>query len=259
MPAWRKFPCHRHRQGKEQVQPRRGAQDREILKRTYGAHLIRAAQCKPGAEHKQELPAERVEIPPSIRKRRQIPVELTGCEVERNRPRHGDIRPADHAEQNEREDRHQHDEQLQHFEVERLGPKQQAMNQRPDRMVDDSRDVEITDEFGCAGLARDISDQIDIDHEQDDIGGVKLPQPLEDTGCRHDEPALQHHPSIEDCGSIAADKHEQVGSAAEPEIAHGQQADRIVRDVIQKEKPGRETKQETESEIAVARGELGLH
>ena len=26
----RKFPCHRHRQGKQQVQPRRGAQDREI-------------------------------------------------------------------------------------------------------------------------------------------------------------------------------------------------------------------------------------
>jgi Trp operon repressor len=36
-------------------------------------------------------------------------------------------------------------------------------------------------------------------------------------------------------------------------------ADRIVRDVIQKEKPGRETKQETQSEIAVTRGELGLH
>jgi hypothetical protein len=29
--------------------------------------------------------------------------------------------------------------------------------------------------------------------------------------------------------------------------------------VIQKEKPGRDTKQETESEIAVARGELSLH
>ena len=32
-----KFPCHRHRQGKEQVQPRPGAQDRELLKLTYDA------------------------------------------------------------------------------------------------------------------------------------------------------------------------------------------------------------------------------
>ena len=184
---------------------------------------------------------------------------MTGREVETNRRRHGDIRPADHAEQNEREDRHQYDEQLQHIEVERLGLKQQAVNQRPDRMVDDSRDVEFADKCGRGGLARDISDQIDIDHEQDDIGGVKLPQPLEDTGCRHDEPALQHHPSIEDRGGVTADEHEQVGGAAESEVAHGQLADRIVRDVIQKEKPGRDTKQETESEIAVARSELSLH
>ena len=126
-------------------------------------------------------------------------------------------------------------------------------------MIDDSGDVEFADKRGRAGFARGISDQIDIDHEQDDIGGVKLPQPLEDTGCRHDETALQHHPSIEDSGGVTADKHEQVDGAAEPEIAHGQLADRIVRDVIQKEKPGRDTKQETESEIAVARSELGLH
>ena len=86
-----------------------------------------------------------------------------------------------------------------------------------------------------------------------------MPQPLEDAGCRHDEAPLQHHPSIEDRGGIAADEHEQVGGAAESEIAHGQQADRIVRDVIQKEKPGRDAKQETESEIAVARSELSLH
>jgi hypothetical protein len=111
--------------------------------------LIRATQRKPGAKHKQELPAEGIEIPPSIRKRRQIPVELTGREVETDRPRHRDVRPADHAEQNEREDRHQYDEQLQHIEVERLGLQQQAVNQGPDRMVDDSRDVEITNEFGC--------------------------------------------------------------------------------------------------------------
>jgi len=167
-----KFPCHRHRQSKEQVQPRRGAQGSEPLERTHGAHLCRAAQCQPGTQHKQELPAERVKVPPSVRERRQIPVELTGCEIETDRPRHRSIRPAHHAEQNQRKDRHQHDEQLQHIKVQWLGPKQQAVNQRPDRMVDDTRDIEFADECGRGGLARGISNQIDIDHEQDDIGGV---------------------------------------------------------------------------------------
>ena len=259
MAACGNFPATVTTKSKEQVQPRGSAQDCEFLKLVHGANLLRAAQCKPGAEHKQELPAERVEVPVPIRKRRQIPVELTGCEVETNRRRDRDIRPADHAEQDEREDCHQYDEQLQHIEIQRLGPKQQAVNQRPDRVIDNSRDVEFADKRGRGGLARDISDQIYVDHEQDNIGGVKLPQPLEDSGCRHDEAALQHHPSIEDRGRITADEHEQVGGAAEPEIAHGQQADRIVRDVVQKKKPGRDTKQETESEIAVARGELGLH
>jgi hypothetical protein len=161
----RKLPCHRHRQSKQQVQPRHGAQDWELLKRTYSAHLSCGAQGKPCAEHKQKLPAERVEIPPSIRKCRQIPVELTGREVETDRPRHRDIRPADHAEQKEREDRHQYDEQLQYIKVQRLGSKQQTVNQRPDRMIDDSRDVEFSDKRGRGGLARDISDQIYIDHE----------------------------------------------------------------------------------------------
>jgi hypothetical protein len=97
-----KFPRHHDRQSKQQVQPRRGAQDRELLKRAYGAHLFRTAQCQPGAKHKQELPAERVKVPPSIRKRRQIPIELAGCEIETHRPRHRGIRPAHHAEQNQR-------------------------------------------------------------------------------------------------------------------------------------------------------------
>ena len=184
---------------------------------------------------------------------------MPGGEVEGNRRRHREVRPAHHAEQHERKERHQDDEQLQHIEIERLGLEQQAVNQRADRMIDDTRHVELADQFGSAGFSRDISDEFDIDHKQNDIGDVKLPQPLENAGCRHDEPALQHHPSIENCGRIAADKHEQIGGAAESEIPHGQQTDRVVRDVIQEEKPGRETKQQTEPEIAVARGELGLH
>src|SRR6185369_4627991 len=173
--------------------------------------------------------------------------------------RHREVRPVHHSEQYERKECHQDDEQLQHLEIERFGLEQQTVDQRADRMIDDTPHVELADKFGSAGFSRDISDEVDIDHKQNDIGDVKLPQPFENAGCRHDETALQHHPSIEDRGRIAADKHEQISGAAESEIPHGQQTDRVVRDVIQEEKPGRETKQQIESEIAVARGELGLY
>ena len=75
----------------------------------------------------------------------------------------------------------------------------------------------------------------------------------------HHETALQHHFSIEDRGGIAADKYEQVGCAAESKIPQGQRTDRVMRDVIQKQKPGRDTEQQAEPEIAVACGDLGLH
>ena len=61
-----KLPCDRHRESKQQVYPRHDAQGGEFLKRTHGAHLSCGAQGKPCAEYKQQLPAERVEIPPSI-------------------------------------------------------------------------------------------------------------------------------------------------------------------------------------------------
>ena len=133
------------------------------------------------------------------------------------------------------------------------------MNQRPDRVVDNPRDIEFANEFRRGRFPRDISDQIDVDHKQHDIGSVKLPQPLEDTGCGHDEAALQHHLSIKNGSGITSDEHEQVGGAAESEIPDGQQADCVMWDVIQKEKPGRDAEQETEPEIAIARGDLGLH
>ena len=93
----------------------------------------------------------------------------------------------------------------------------------------------------------------------DDVGRIKLPQTLENASCRHDETAFQHHLSVEDRGNIATDEYEQVGRAAETEIPQRQQTDCVVRDVIQKQKPGRDAEQKTEPEIAVACGNHSLH
>ena len=75
---------------------------------------------------------------------------------------------------------------------------------------------------GAAVCGRDISDQVDIDHEQHEIGRVKLPQPPEDAGRGHDESTFQHHLSVDDRRGIAADEHEQVSRAAESEISQRQ-------------------------------------
>ena len=48
-----------------------------------------------------------------------------------------------------------------------------------------------------------IADRNDVDHEQDDVGDVELPDPLGQAGGADDEAAFQHHPGIDEGGGIA--------------------------------------------------------
>ena len=125
-------------------------------------------------------------------------------------------------------------------------------------MVDDSADVEIADDLGRGILGRHMGDGVDINDEQDDVGCIELPHALENTGCRDDKPALEHHSSIEHRSGITGGKHEQVGRAAESEIAYRQLADGVVRNVVQKQKPDRDPVREVEPEVAIARREVDL-
>ena len=59
---------NRHDQGEYQIQPRRNAQDLEILERAYAMLLPGADRGKPGAEHKQQLPAKRIQVPAPVGK-----------------------------------------------------------------------------------------------------------------------------------------------------------------------------------------------
>lgn len=125
-------------------------------------------------------------------------------------------------------------------------------------MVDEPRDVEFADDLGSRGLRRDITDQVDIDHEQHDVSRVELPDALEDAGCSHDVSALDGDSGVDNGCGIAGDEDEQIGRAAEAEIAQGQRADRVVGDVVQEQKPVRDAEQQGNPEIAIACRDLGL-
>jgi len=98
--------------------------------------VLRAMQRGPGAEHKQQLPAERVEIPVAIRIGRQIPLERTRPEIKRERSGHGQAGPAHHHPEHRREEHHQYGVELQHIEIERFGLQEQRMVQDFNRMLD---------------------------------------------------------------------------------------------------------------------------
>ena len=52
---------------------------------------------------------------------------------------------------------------------------QQPMHQRLRRLVDQPDDVIFVDDLRRGILRGHVADDVDIDDEQDDIGGVKLP------------------------------------------------------------------------------------
>ena len=60
-------------------------------------------------------------------------------------------------------------------EVDRLVSEQQALRDGLDRGVHQRRDVEPIDQLGCAEPVREEMDGSQIEHEQQDVGGVDLP------------------------------------------------------------------------------------
>jgi len=78
-------------------------------------------------QHKQQLQEKGLKYN-ALPERRQIQVEFAGANTAQSiRPRSGSAAAAFQTTRSGR--RHQHDEQLQHIEIERLGLEQQAVNQ----------------------------------------------------------------------------------------------------------------------------------
>ena len=208
----RKLAGHGHDQRQDQVGDAEIERDRRVDDVQV---LAGAAERAPCAEHEQHLPGERVEVPGALRIGRQVPAGLPRHQPQHDRGQHGPVGLAQHDPQHRREQAHQHDVERQHVEVDGLELQEQALPQRFGRVVDQADDVELVDQLGIAEPQRQIADRGDIDHEQDDMGDIELPDPLGQPGGADDEAALQHHPGIDKGGGVAGDENEEVGGVAE--------------------------------------------
>ena len=211
-----------------------------------------AAEREPAAKHKQQLPAERIEIPVSLREGRQIPFELARGHIKRDRSDHRQVGQAQHQPQHRRQKHRQQCIKLQHVEIERSCLQQQAARQNPDRVVDQPGNVEFADDVGRGILPRDISDESDIGYEQHHIGGVELPRALEYPGCSDEGAAFKHHSAVVGERDVARNEDEQISGAAESVISGRDQVDHIVGNVIEEYRPVRQSQKQIEPEIAIA-------
>ena len=194
--------------------------------------------------------AERIEVPGAGRVGRQIPSRLPRHQPQHDRGHHGPVGLAQHQPQHRRKQSHQHDVERQHVEIDRLEFQEQSLPQRFGRVVDQADDVELVDQFGIAEAQRQIADRGDIDHEQDDVGDIELPDALGQPRGADDEAAFQHHAGIDEGGGIAGNENEQVGGVAKPVIAGGDPVHDVVRDVIQVDRPVRDPAKQVEPEVA---------
>ena len=103
-----------------------------------------------------------------------------------------------HDPQNRRKKSHQHDVERKHVQIDGLEFEDEALPQRLGRVVDQARDVELVDDLQIAKSQREVTDRCDIDHEQNDVGDVELPDTLGQAGGADDETALKHHSSIDE-------------------------------------------------------------
>ena len=104
-------------------------------------------------------------------------------------------------------------------------------------------------------IVRDVSDRNDVNHEQNDVSDVELPDPLEQPGGADDEPALQHHLGVDERSGVAGYENEQVGGVAEAVIPGRDPVHDVVGDMIQKDGPVRDAAKQIEPEVATFGGE----
>ncbi|MGY4487942.1 hypothetical protein ACVWWR_007133 [Bradyrhizobium sp. LM3.2] len=183
---------------------------------------------------------------------------MAGGQPQRDGQDHRQVRLAQHEPEHRRKQPHQHDVEWQHVEIERLEAQEQALAQRLGGVVDQTGDVELVDHLGIAEAQRQIADRGDVDHEQDDVCDVELPDPLGQPRGADEKATLKHHPGIDEGGGVAGDEDEQVGGVGKAVIAGGDPVHHIVGDMVEKDRPVRDAAKQVEPEVTALFGERGV-
>src|SRR5690606_37963721 len=90
----------------------------------------------------------------------------------------------------------------------------------------------------------------DIDHEQNDMGDVKLPDSFEQPCCTDDETAVEHHVGVDERSSVAGNENEQVGGVAEPVVARRDPIDGVIWNMIEENRPVGDAAKQVKTEVA---------
>ena len=64
------------------------------------------------------------------------------------------------------------------------------------------------DEFGRVESSRDESDGANVNHEQNDVGAVKLTDTLEQAGCADNKATVKHYSGVNEGSRITGNKNE---------------------------------------------------
>ena len=100
---------------------------------------------------------------------------MPGGEIEQYGSQHHPVAVPEHQPEHRRKGTHQDDIERQHVEVQRLVPEQQPLRDGFDRGVQQGRDIESVDETGRVEPVGEEMDGSQIEHEQQNVGGVDLP------------------------------------------------------------------------------------
>jgi len=107
-------------------------------------------------------------------------------------------------------------------------------------------------------LGRDRSDEVDIYDKQHDIGGVDLPDPLEDAGHRNEQASFYRHLAVKHRRGVTGREEKEIRGATEPEIPRREQAHHVIRNMVEKDRPVGDPEHNVEPEIATIGSEISF-
>src|SRR5262245_39260758 len=100
-----------------------------------------------------------------------------------------------------------------------------------------------------------------IEHEQQNVGGVDLPHTPQQPRCSKDEAALEHSSAEDERRGVAGNEHEQIGTVAEAVVSERKPGQYAGGDVAEEHQPIGETAKQVQPQIPLRswKYELDLH
>ncbi len=231
---------------------------REPADRPFREHRIDRLAARDDAEHEQELPRERIEVPWHAVDGRQIGGDLARAEPRRGA--RGDEQPPSSAARDGQRERHEQREEgvhRQHRREIRLAPEQQDVAQRGERRV--HQPVEIVDRHVRRVDLERIQHRSDEEHQagREQERAIDFKRAFDEALARGGLGMAGGERVVCDRGREAAKEDEHLGRVAQRIRVQRDARQHAAADVIDDDHEQHETAEEVE--LGVALGGRGVH